>query len=224
MLTVVEEMEPGQPRSWQEAAQIVVCGIFDSVDKVLKHLAEFEDSDTQRIVSSAAEKDDYLNLVLEGLHLLDIQFEGMLNNSNWFNSDQMYWAEEWKILGSIAAAAGVKTGILVPSGGLGGHPEIQNFTASAAGVFDSWMLREEITQTLIRKQMDYGPHNIARFGRHGILVRCHDKIARLKNLHLVRGGSTENEAISDTYVDIIGYSAIGMMWERQWFLLDLTRG
>ena len=36
MLTVVEEMEPGEPRSWQEAAQIVICEIFDRVDKVEK--------------------------------------------------------------------------------------------------------------------------------------------------------------------------------------------
>jgi hypothetical protein len=54
------------------------------------------------------------------------------------------------------------------------------------------------------------------------LVRCHDKMARLKNLQLSRGGAAQNESVADTYLDIIGYSAIGMMWERGWFLLDLT--
>jgi hypothetical protein len=31
MLTVVEEMNPQEPGRWQDAAQIVVSGIFDSV-------------------------------------------------------------------------------------------------------------------------------------------------------------------------------------------------
>jgi hypothetical protein len=47
-------------------------------------------------------------------------------------------------------------------------------------------------------------------------------MARLKNLQLSRGGAAQNESVADTYLDIIGYSAIGMMWERGWFLLDLT--
>jgi hypothetical protein len=146
----------------------------------------------------------------------------MLNNSKWFESDQMYWAEEWKNLGSLAAAAGIKMGILTPGLNVPEHPEIDN-SASASGPLDDWMLREELTATLIRKQTDYGHHNIARFGRHGILVRCHDKMARLKNLHLARSGAALNESLMDTYVDIIGYSAIGMMWEREWFLLDLKK-
>lgn len=222
MLTVVEEMNPQEPSTWQEAAQIVVSGIFDSVDKVNKHLNSYEESNRRRIISEAAgcEKDDYLEIVLEGLGLLDIQFEGMLNNSRWFESDEMYWAEEWKNFGSMAAAVGIKTGFLKPGSHVAAHPEMSN-SASFAGPLDDWMLREEITATLIRKQTDYGHHNIARFGRHGILVRCHDKVARLKNLHLARSGSAMNESLVDTYVDIIGYSAIGMMWERGWFLLEL---
>ena len=224
MMTVVEEMDPGHPQSWQAAAKIAVCSIFSSVDKLLGHFAEYEESGKSRLVSSAAgvENDDFLNSVLEGLSLLDTQFEGMLNNSKWFDSDPMYWAEEWKVLGTLAAAAGIKNGnlnsVITTSGQ---HPEMSNFQPASAGVFESWMLREDITSTIIRKQTDYGHHNIARFGRHGILVRCHDKIARLKNLHLTRGGNAANESLSDTYVDIIGYSAIGMMWERDWFLLEL---
>lgn len=227
MLTVVEEMDPGHPKDWQSAAKIAVCSIFNSVDNVLEHFRNFEESGDSRLVSSsgAAEKiDNSLNSVLEGLHLLDTQFEGMLNNSKWLDSDQMYWAEEWKVLGTLAAAAGIKNGNLNDlSPAPGTHPEMKNSQTASAGVFESWMLREEITSTIIRKQTDYGHHNIARFGRHGILVRCHDKIARLKNLHLERGGNAANEALCDTYVDIVGYSAIGLMWEREWFLLELTK-
>jgi hypothetical protein len=98
---------------------------------------------------------------------------------------------------------------------------MENLSASGTEVFDSWMIREQITETLIRKQHDYGHHNISRFGRHGLLVRVHDKIARLKNL-MLQSAAPNNESISDTYTDIVGYSAIGIMWERGWFNLELT--
>jgi len=226
MLTVVEELEPEHPRSWQEAAAICVSEIFNRADAPLVHLQNFEENGKKRIISSSgpeAEIDDFLNSVLEGLSMVDNHFEGMVQTMDWFQADEMYWVEEWRILGSIAAAVGMKNGNLFPSRGPGGHPEISNNSASAAGVFDSWMIREDITETLIRKQSDYGHHNIARFGRRGLVVRTHDKIARLKNLHLARSGKAANESLTDTYTDIIGYSAIGMMWERGWFLLDLTK-
>lgn len=220
MLTVVDELEPEGPKRWQDAAKIVVCEIFDSVEKVWEHL--YADEARNYASSSGSEEFDVkLNSVLEGLHLLDIQFEGMLNNLKWFSPDQMYWVEEWKILGAIAAAAGIQNGELFSQEDPDVHPEFFTNSASAS-VFDTWMLREFITKTLIKKQTDYGSGNISRFGRDGLLVRCHDKIARLKNLHLVRGGESANESITDTYTDIIGYSAIGMMWERGWFLLPLV--
>lgn len=77
-----------------------------------------------------------------------------------------------------------------------------------------------VTATLIRKQRDYGHENIARFGRQGLMVRLHDKVARLENL-LASGRHPENESIEDTLLDIVGYSAIGMMWENGIFLLPL---
>jgi hypothetical protein len=74
--------------------------------------------------------------------------------------------------------------------------------------------------TLIEKQTDYGPENIKRFGRQGLMVRMHDKIARLENL-LAAGRTPKNESIYDTYLDIAGYAAIGIMWETRTFLLPL---
>ena len=71
-----------------------------------------------------------------------------------------------------------------------------------------------------KKQQDYGPENIARFGRTGLLVRMHDKIARLENL-FDSGRAPENESINDNILDIIGYSCIAMMWEEGTFLLPL---
>lgn len=78
----------------------------------------------------------------------------------------------------------------------------------------------EVHQILVRKQRDYGPENIRRFGRRGLLIRLHDKVARLENLD-GGGRGPENESVIDTFIDIIGYCAIGIMWERREFLLPL---
>ena len=87
----------------------------------------------------------------------------------------------------------------------------------------SWEVPEiainRIAELLIRKQSDYGTQNIARFGRTGLIIRLHDKVARLENL---RGSlDARNESIEDTLLDIIGYSVVGMMWEDGTFLVPL---
>jgi hypothetical protein len=78
-----------------------------------------------------------------------------------------------------------------------------------------------VVELLIRKQKDYGPENIARFGNVGLLIRMHDKIARLENIlersknnfnTAVSVNMVEDETIIDTLIDIIGYSSIAIMW------------
>lgn len=77
-----------------------------------------------------------------------------------------------------------------------------------------------VKEVLVRKQRDYGHENIRRFGRQGLMIRIHDKVARLENL-LQSGETPNNESIDDTLLDIVGYSAIGIMWEKNTFLLPL---
>ncbi len=77
-----------------------------------------------------------------------------------------------------------------------------------------------LLSVIIRKQRDYGHENIARFGRTGLLVRLHDKVARLENL-LGSGKSPNNESIEDNVGDVIGYCTIGAMWEEGTFLRAL---
>lgn len=81
--------------------------------------------------------------------------------------------------------------------------------------------KTKILNTLISKQRDYGKNNIARFGTSGLLIRIHDKIARLRNLMeksqsdfntAILINSVEDENIVDTLIDVIGYSVIGLMW------------
>ncbi len=78
-----------------------------------------------------------------------------------------------------------------------------------------------LIETLVRKQRDYGHHNIAKYGRKGLIIRVHDKIARLENL-TGRQIEAANEPIQDTILDIAGYSAIGIMWETNTFMLPLV--
>jgi hypothetical protein len=112
-------------------------------------------------------------------------------------------SEYWAFFGATAGAASQKKGIFSKIS--------ENLDAHV----------ENISSILVKKQRDYGHHNIARFGRAGLLVRAHDKVARLENL-LQADKTPENESILDNFIDVIGYSAIGMMWEKGWFLLNLA--
>jgi len=83
---------------------------------------------------------------------------------------------------------------------------------------------ETVHKILVKKQSDYGHNNIKRFGRTGLIVRIQDKVARLENL-MAKGideeNEPQNESITDNVIDVMGYSAIGIMWERGEFLLPL---
>lgn len=78
----------------------------------------------------------------------------------------------------------------------------------------------ELVETLVRKQRDYGHQNILRFGTYGVIVRCHDKIARLEHL-LGNNKVPNNESIRDNLMDVAGYAAIGIMLNHGWFEKEL---
>ena len=64
-----------------------------------------------------------------------------------------------------------------------------------------------------KKQHDYGPHNIAKFGTTGVLVRSSDKLERLINLYK-RGENPEvAEPITETWQDLSVYGAIARVCE-----------
>jgi hypothetical protein len=108
--------------------------------------------------------------------------------------------EYWHALGSKAVAYAQHLGMVN-----GATPELEAGT---------------MADLLCRKQHDYGHENIARFGFQGLLVRVHDKVARLENL-INSDKSPENESIKDNLLDVIGYCCIGMMLEEGTFLLTL---
>lgn len=96
-------------------------------------------------------------------------------------------------------------------------------------VYETLDCTEELTKEFIKivledikvfdkKQSDYGSKNISEFGEHGVLVRCNDKMSRLKKLlkYQQAGGYKEssNESIGDSWLDLSNYSVIARMCRK----------
>lgn len=83
--------------------------------------------------------------------------------------------------------------------------------------------KTNLIETLIRKQKDYGPTNIAKFGITGLVIRMYDKIGRLTNLTISGNKpSVQNEPLLDSALDLLGYSSIAIMWLDDTFFLPMA--
>lgn len=127
----------------------------------------------------------------------------------WSTNEEM--SEFWKLLAAI-------------TGNVAGNQGIEFFGFNLLNVQykELSVLSSEIAELLSKKQRDYGSDNILRFGRFGLLVRVHDKIARLENLAST-GTIPNNESVVDNYMDVIGYCTVAIMFERNWFTLPLRK-
>lgn len=81
----------------------------------------------------------------------------------------------------------------------------------------------EVGDGLIRKQLDYGPNAIARFGIEGIVIRMSDKMERLINLTQLQRDAEVDESIEDTLADIVGYAIHGLLMQRHDYPLPLKQ-
>ena len=86
---------------------------------------------------------------------------------------------------------------------------------------DNEWTAEEMVALLASKQHDYGHENILKFGTQGVQVRLWDKIARYNNLRR-RGVEPENEGLTDTLKDMIGYCVLLLMLQNNTFTLPLS--
>lgn len=74
-------------------------------------------------------------------------------------------------------------------------------------------IMKELADLLISKHEDYGPKNISDSPGgpiNGLLVRMHDKMARLKNLQY-NNVNARHEPIEDSYKDLANYAVIALM-------------
>lgn len=102
------------------------------------------------------------------------------------------------------------------------HYDLQN-NESYSNDVNTLMKPETVATIVARKQKDYGPSNVSKFGIYGLIVRTHDKIGRLKNLlSSSRKTYVQDETIFDTLVDLVGYSVISMLWINNWFTIPMS--
>ena len=71
----------------------------------------------------------------------------------------------------------------------------------------------EYAELFDKKHHDYGSGNISKFGEFGALVRASDKVERLTNLW-GREGAVVEESLDQTWQDLLGYGAIGLLVRR----------
>lgn len=79
---------------------------------------------------------------------------------------------------------------------------------------ESMAIYDEAWNILVQKQLDYGPYNISNAPGgplNGLMVRMHDKIARLNNLIYEVKDTPKNESVEDSFIDLLNYSAIALM-------------
>ena len=80
---------------------------------------------------------------------------------------------------------------------------------------------------LISKNQKYGKGNIMNstdFGiepRKGVALRMNDKFERLKNG--LKGIDLGQEGFIDSFGDLVGYNAIGLMLELNWYTLPIGK-
>ena len=88
-----------------------------------------------------------------------------------------------------------------------------NNSSSSSFTSAVWRVMDEAGNLLISKHHDYGPKNISQSPGgplNGLRVRMHDKTARINHL-IDSGKNPEHEALRDSFIDLLNYSAIALM-------------
>lgn len=180
--------------NWEDACTLVIDKLFESIKDNLKMYSK----DYNFIFGTIQlTKDPILNMNL----ILDL----MIDKKIWIFDDKEYDYEIAKKI--VQYWFGMSFYSVIAS---------KNIDSS----FDIDAYKDFVNKTVIKKQKDYGPKNISRFGLNGLVIRMHDKVGRLDNL-IKNGLMPENESIIDNLLDVIGYSVVAIMWTNQTFLLPI---
>ena len=129
--------------------------------------------------------------------------------------DENIWTPIFEALGTHVRHYPDKTGLIVSLLERAGVAALQELADEPFSI-------KAMHELLVSKQHDYGHANILHFGIIGVAVRLCDKIARMHNLKR-RDTPAKNEALTDTYMDILGYAAIALMLEDGSFELELKQ-
>lgn len=91
-----------------------------------------------------------------------------------------------------------------------------------AGTFERALeqVMDRCWRVMLDRQRKYGPDNINFFGEPGVVVRLHDKLARLRKFYFNDPGvctgtiekrPTPDETLEDTWIDVVNYGLIGLL-------------
>jgi len=101
-------------------------------------------------------------------------------------------------------------------------PPSYSFVLKCDGSSGAQKLEMDMAASLVKafeifkaRQRKYGSTNIAKRGPYGVLVRLDDKLARLDQLfNQGLGGSSTDESVEDTCIDIANYALIALIAHR----------
>lgn len=103
------------------------------------------------------------------------------------------------------------------------HSNLQN-TDQFKSFINIMMNKDIVSRIVAKKQADYGPSNITKFGIYGLIVRMHDKMGRLRNLiQNANSNNVKDETVYDTLIDLVGYCTVSYLWINDWFLIPMDR-
>lgn len=186
--------------TWEEAATITVAALFSYI----KNYSDLYDSNQLHFFETPLSTDDLGNMK----NIIN----SMIDNKIW-DSDPEYFVSENFDLKRKNEIYHLKHWITLSLMSASMIRKLKTFDYDDYSFF--------VKKTVIAKQKDYGPKNISRFGINGLVIRTHDKVARLENL-MLKNNTPQNESLMDTLLDVIGYSVIAMMWINHTFLFDLS--
>ncbi len=75
-------------------------------------------------------------------------------------------------------------------------------------------IQNELLETFIKKNNDYGNDNLDKFGKIGIMIRLQDKINRYINIKKNEIHLVEDESLDDTIKDLINYSYLFLIHDN----------
>lgn len=156
--------------------------------------------------AAVAARTIFFTLYEQGLKLTDIRvyLDRFIQQSQGGLLTSRQASMNWANFGAIVLSAGVNEKVFPHRT----HPSFESY-------------ENRLADTIVRKQKDYGPDAITRFGTIGILVRTHDKVARLENLMAKNSVAPENESVQDNYLDLLGYASLGIILESKQFFLPI---
>lgn len=214
-------------KSWQDADVYAVTNIFsfydqsgnqpltDIVATLLNHKEVVSNELLSGINFNTSNELDLLESIIDayiqsGLMLQDPKF--LIDDfSNSINIDKCIQAHQ--IMLYLISVCSIRL-----------HKELQ-LNDSFKSFINVMMNKDIVSRIVAKKQADYGPGNITKFGIYGLIVRTHDKIGRLRNLiHSSSINSVKDETVYDTLIDLVGYCTVSYLWINNWFLIPMDRG